>query len=118
MRSAGPAGGSWGQAGAGARRAADAEGGAPAQSSSARSARRARTPLPEGRRCGTMAPSLRRIGGGQEALLRSAKISVQGNRMEIDHKRYRAFLSYSQRDRKVARLLHRALETYRVPSGV
>src|SRR5215813_13667721 len=32
--------------------------------------------------------------------------------------RYRGFLSYSQRDRKVARHLHRSLETYRVPTGI
>ncbi|MGD9980009.1 MAG: SUMF1/EgtB/PvdO family nonheme iron enzyme [Hyphomonadaceae bacterium] len=33
-------------------------------------------------------------------------------------KRYRAFLSYSQKDKAAARRLHRALETYRFPHGV
>lgn len=33
-------------------------------------------------------------------------------------KRYRAFLSYSQRDKSVAKRLHRALESYRVPNGL
>lgn len=33
-------------------------------------------------------------------------------------KRFRAFISYSQRDKAVARRLHRALESYRVPAGV
>ena len=32
--------------------------------------------------------------------------------------RYRGFISYSQRDKPVARRLHRALETYRIPTGV
>ncbi len=33
-------------------------------------------------------------------------------------KRYRAFVSYSQRDGAAARRLHRALERYRVPKGI
>lgn len=33
-------------------------------------------------------------------------------------KRFRAFISYSQRDKAFASRLHRALETYRVPSGI
>ena len=33
-------------------------------------------------------------------------------------RRYRAFVSYSQRDKRHARRLHRALEAYRVPKGV
>jgi hypothetical protein len=32
--------------------------------------------------------------------------------------KYRAFISYSQRDKRVARALQRALESYRVPPGV
>lgn len=32
--------------------------------------------------------------------------------------RYRAFISYSQRDRQHAKRLHSALETYRVPKGI
>lgn len=32
--------------------------------------------------------------------------------------RYKAFISYSHRDRKVAEWLHRALETYRAPRGL
>ena len=31
---------------------------------------------------------------------------------------YRAFISYSRKDTKVAQRLHKALETYRVPRGV
>lgn len=38
--------------------------------------------------------------------------------MANERKRYRAFISYSQRDKATARRLHRALETYRVPAGV
>ncbi len=38
--------------------------------------------------------------------------------MDEGHKRYRAFISYSQREKGVARRLHRALETYRVPKGI
>lgn len=38
--------------------------------------------------------------------------------MATERKRYRAFISYSQRDKATARRLHRALETYRVPAGV
>jgi tetratricopeptide (TPR) repeat protein len=37
---------------------------------------------------------------------------VDGN---VAHVRYKAFISYSHRDSAVARWLHRALETYRVP---
>ena len=33
-------------------------------------------------------------------------------------RRYRAFISYSQKDKRQAKRLHRALETYRVPSRV
>lgn len=33
-------------------------------------------------------------------------------------RRYRAFISYSQKDKAHARRLHRALETYRLPKGV
>ena len=33
-------------------------------------------------------------------------------------KRFRAFISYSQRDKAVARRVHKALETYRLPAGV
>lgn len=33
-------------------------------------------------------------------------------------KRFRAFISYSQRDKPFARRLHKAIETYRVPAGV
>jgi hypothetical protein len=33
-------------------------------------------------------------------------------------KRYRAFISYSQRDKRTARRIHTALERYRVPKGV
>jgi len=32
--------------------------------------------------------------------------------------RYRGFISYSQRDKPIAKRLHRALETYRIPTGV
>ena len=38
--------------------------------------------------------------------------------MAVDRKRYRAFISYSQTDKKWARQLHKALETYQVPLGV
>lgn len=38
--------------------------------------------------------------------------------MAAERRRYRAFISYSQRDKATARRLHRALETYRVPAGV
>ena len=38
--------------------------------------------------------------------------------MDTERKRYRAFISYSQRDKATARRLHRALETFRVPAGV
>jgi hypothetical protein len=38
--------------------------------------------------------------------------------MSEQAKRYRAFISYSQRDKVQARRLHRALETYRVPLGI
>ena len=38
--------------------------------------------------------------------------------MQPSSKRYRAFISYSQRDKSFARRLHRALETYRVPAGI
>jgi len=34
------------------------------------------------------------------------------------YKRYRAFISYSQKDTKQAQALHRALENYRVPLGI
>jgi hypothetical protein len=37
---------------------------------------------------------------------------------ESDPHRYRAFISYSQRDRHHAKRLHSALETYRVPKGI
>lgn len=33
-------------------------------------------------------------------------------------KRYKAFISYSQKDKKWARKIHRALESYRVPKGM
>lgn len=33
-------------------------------------------------------------------------------------KRYRAFISYSQRDKPIARRIHRALESYRLPKAV
>src|SRR5215472_16352780 len=32
--------------------------------------------------------------------------------------RYRGFISYSQRDKPIASRLHRALETYRIPTGI
>ena len=38
--------------------------------------------------------------------------------MDAHPKRYRAFISYSQRDKPFARRLHRALEVYRIPKGV
>ena len=38
--------------------------------------------------------------------------------MSTDKKRYRAFISYSQTDKKWAQALHKSLETYRVPLGV
>lgn len=38
--------------------------------------------------------------------------------MTSSRKRFRAFISYSQRDIKAAQRLHRALENYRVPLGV
>lgn len=38
--------------------------------------------------------------------------------MNAERKRYRAFMSYSQRDRAIARRIHRALEVYRVPAGI
>lgn len=38
--------------------------------------------------------------------------------MSAAAKRYRAFISYSQKDKPFARRLHRALEAYRVPKGV
>ena len=38
--------------------------------------------------------------------------------MEPLRKRFRAFISYSQRDKAFAVRLHRALETYRVPTGI
>ncbi|OQW58133.1 MAG: hypothetical protein A4S17_12030 [Proteobacteria bacterium HN_bin10] len=38
--------------------------------------------------------------------------------MTDQSKRYRAFISYSQKDKAFARRLHRALEAYRVPLGV
>ena len=38
--------------------------------------------------------------------------------MDTKNRRYRAFISYSQRDKAVTRRLHRKLETYRIPKGV
>jgi hypothetical protein len=38
--------------------------------------------------------------------------------IESTRQRYRAFISYSQRDRQHAKRLHSALETYRVPKGI
>jgi hypothetical protein len=38
--------------------------------------------------------------------------------MDTQRKRYRAFISYSQRDKAIACRVHRALETYRVPKGI
>lgn len=38
--------------------------------------------------------------------------------MTTASKRYRGFISYSQKDRALARRLHRALEGYRVPAGL
>jgi tetratricopeptide (TPR) repeat protein len=35
--------------------------------------------------------------------------------MNVESRRYRAFISYSHRDKGVVRWLHRALETYRIP---
>jgi hypothetical protein len=35
-----------------------------------------------------------------------------------EQKRYRAFISYSQHDKAIARRVHRALEAYRVPKGI
>lgn len=37
--------------------------------------------------------------------------------MDAPARRYRAFISYSQKDKRFARRLHRALERYRVPAG-
>lgn len=45
-------------------------------------------------------------------------VCAVGHHMERQHKRYRAFISYSQRDKPIARRLHKALEAYRVPHGV
>lgn len=41
-----------------------------------------------------------------------------GSFVDARPKRYRAFISYSQRDKRIARRLHSALENYRIPSGV
>lgn len=38
--------------------------------------------------------------------------------MSVGQKRYRAFISYSQRDKAHARRIHKALENYRVPKGI
>ncbi len=38
--------------------------------------------------------------------------------MATSAKRFRAFISYSQRDKAAAQRLHKALETYRIPNGV
>jgi hypothetical protein len=38
--------------------------------------------------------------------------------MDTQPKRYRGFISYSQRDKPIAQRMHRALETYRMPRGV
>ena len=38
--------------------------------------------------------------------------------MPVERKRYRAFISYNQTDKKWAQQLHKALETYQVPLGV
>lgn len=38
--------------------------------------------------------------------------------MQDINKRYRAFISYSQKDRRWAKKIHNALETYRIPVGV
>jgi hypothetical protein len=38
--------------------------------------------------------------------------------MSEQSKRFRAFISYSQKDKAHARRLHRALEAYRVPAGL
>ena len=38
--------------------------------------------------------------------------------MQPSGKRYRAFISYSQKDKRLATKIHRALERYRVPKGV
>ncbi len=38
--------------------------------------------------------------------------------MSEQAKRFRAFISYSQKDKSQARRLHRALEAYRVPAGI
>ena len=38
--------------------------------------------------------------------------------MDTQPRRYRGFISYSQRDKPIARRIHRALETYRLPKGI
>ena len=38
--------------------------------------------------------------------------------MSVGQKRFRAFISYSQKDKAHARRLHKSLETYRVPKGI
>jgi hypothetical protein len=38
--------------------------------------------------------------------------------MHPEPKRYRAFISYSQRDKPIARRIHRVLESYRIPKGI
>jgi len=47
--------------------------------------------------------------------LRLTPIHMSSEPHEQDQPPYFAFISYSQRDRKMAAWLHRALETYRVP---
>jgi hypothetical protein len=38
--------------------------------------------------------------------------------MDTQPKRYRGFISYSQRDKPIAQRMHRALETYHLPKGI
>lgn len=55
-------------------------------------------------------------------LIRGTRVSQEVNSRPLTQtatpKRYRAFISYSQRDKSIARRIHRALEAYRVPKNV
>ncbi|MEZ6030942.1 MAG: TIR domain-containing protein [Hyphomonadaceae bacterium] len=47
-----------------------------------------------------------------------AKAFVQGCEMSLGTRRFRAFISYSQKDAAQTKRLHKSLEAYRVPMGV
>ena len=52
---------------------------------------------------------------GQESAIPGASPRLHGN---MSDRKYAAFISYSQTDRRSARWLHRAIETYRLPAAL